>query len=116
MPPELLRKGRFDEIFFIDLPKKDVRSEIFEIHLRKRNREHSKFDLERLADASEGYSGSEIEQAVLSALYQAFSSKTELDTEKIFFALKNSPPLSRTMAEKVKSLLAWSEGRCLPAD
>ncbi len=116
LPPELLRKGRFDEIFFIDLPRKDVRSEIFEIHLRKRNRETGKFDLDKLADVSEGYSGSEIEQAVLSALYQAFSSKTELDTEKIVLALKDSPPLSKTMAEKVKFLLAWAEGRCLPAD
>ncbi|TKJ37427.1 MAG: ATPase [Planctomycetes bacterium B3_Pla] len=116
LPPELLRKGRFDEIFFVDLPKPDVRQEIFAIHLKKRKRLAEKFDLDVLADASEGYSGSEIEQAVVSALHEAYAGKTGLDTERILSALNGSPPLSVTLAERIQALRAWAEGRCVPAD
>jgi len=116
LPPELLRKGRFDEIFFVDLPSKDTRKEIFAIHLRNCKRNPDKFDLNALVEASEGYSGSEIEQGIHSALHQAFSQKTELDTNLIITALKNSPPLSVTMCEKVRQLRIWAEGRCVPAD
>jgi hypothetical protein len=116
LPPELLRKGRFDEIFFVDLPDAGVRREIFAIHLRKRNRDPSQFDLDALAHASEGRSGSEIEQAVISALHEAYADKTELDTERILTALNDSPPLSVTMAETVQCLRAWAKGRCVPAD
>ena len=116
LPPELLRKGRFDEIFFVDLPTENVRKEIFAIHLKKRKRDPEQFDLEALAGTSEGYSGSEIEQAVISALHAAYADKTELDTNRILSALRTSPPLSVTMAESVQCLRAWSEGRCVPAD
>ena len=116
LPPELLRKGRFDEIFFVDLPDRDVRKEIFAIHLKKRKRDPKKFDLEALAEASNGYSGSEIEQAVVSALHEAYSDKTSLSTERVLSALRNSPPLSVTLAESVQCLRAWAEGRCVPAD
>jgi AAA+ superfamily predicted ATPase len=116
LPPELLRKGRFDEIFFVDLPDIGIRREIFAIHLRKRNRDPSQFDLDALAHASEGRSGSEIEQAVISALHEAYADKTELDTERILTALNDSPPLSVTMAESVRCLRAWAKGRCVPAD
>ncbi|MFA5783303.1 MAG: AAA family ATPase [Phycisphaerae bacterium] len=116
LPPELLRKGRFDEIFFVDLPRAEVRKEIFAIHLKKCNREPKNFDLKKLADASEGYSGAEIEQAVISALHQAFSKKQDLATDGIIAAIKNSPPLSVTMKEKVEALLEWAKGRCVPAD
>jgi len=116
LPPELLRKGRFDEIFFVDLPDAGVRREIFAIHLRKRKRDPSQFDLDALAHASEGRSGSEIEQAVISALHEAYADKTELDTERILTALNDSPPLSVTMAESVQCLRAWAKGRCVPAD
>jgi len=116
LPPELLRKGRFDEIFFVDLPTRAVRKRIFAIHLEKRGRDPETFDLDALAAASEGYSGSEIEQAVISALHEAFAKGTDLGTNLIFSALKNSPPLSVTMAEKVKNLRAWAKGRCVPAD
>ncbi|MHC4309617.1 MAG: AAA family ATPase [Planctomycetota bacterium] len=116
LPPELLRKGRFDEIFFVDLPIEHVRKEIFAIHLKKRKRGPEHFDLEALARTSEGYSGSEIEQAVISALHSAYADKTELDTNRILSALKTSPPLSITMAESVHCLRAWAEGRCVPAD
>jgi SpoVK/Ycf46/Vps4 family AAA+-type ATPase len=116
LPPELLRKGRFDEIFFIDLPAPQVRKEIFAIHLKKRNRDPDKFNLDALARASEGYSGSEIEQAVISALHEAYAEKKNLDTNRILSALENSPPLSVTMAESVEDLRNWAEGRCVPAD
>jgi AAA+ superfamily predicted ATPase len=116
LPPELLRKGRFDEIFFVDLPSLKVRREIFAIHLRKRNRDSGKFDLEALAEASEGYSGSEIEQAVVSALHEAYSERTGLTTDQILMTIRNSPPISVTLAERVQSLRVWAEGRCVPAD
>jgi SpoVK/Ycf46/Vps4 family AAA+-type ATPase len=116
LPPELLRKGRFDEIFFVDLPSAEVRKEIFSIHLSKRSREPEKFDLDALADASDAHSGSEIEQAVISALHTAYADKAELDTDRIVAALKASPPLSATMAEKVQDLRLWAKGRCVCAD
>jgi SpoVK/Ycf46/Vps4 family AAA+-type ATPase len=116
LPPELLRKGRFDEIFFVDLPREDTRAQIFAIHLKKRKRDPADFDLEALARASEGFSGAEIEQAVLSSLHDAFAQNTELSTEHVLKALKTSPPLSVTMAEKVAELRHWAEGRCVPAD
>jgi AAA+ superfamily predicted ATPase len=116
LPPELLRKGRFDEIFFVDLPKRAVRKDIFAIHLKKRKRDPQKFDLAALAEASEGYSGSEIEQAVVSALHEAFADKEGLSTERILNVLKGSPPLTVTLAERVECLREWAQGRCVPAD
>ena len=116
LPPELLRKGRFDEIFFVDLPKQSVRKDIFAIHLKKRKRDPKKFDLAALAEASEGYSGSEIEQAVISALHEAFAEREGLSTERILVVLKGSPPLSVTLAERVECLRYWAQGRCVPAD
>jgi MoxR-like ATPase len=116
LPPELLRKGRFDEIFFVDLPRQDTRRQIFAIHLRKRKRDPEHFDLDALADASEGFSGAEIEQAVISGLHDAFAQSTELTTEHVLKALRTSPPLSVTMAEKVADLREWARGRCVPAD
>lgn len=116
LPPELLRKGRFDEIFFVDLPSGPVRKEIFAIHLKKRQRDAGQFDLDALAKTSEGYSGAEIEQAVISALHEAYANKTDLDTNRLLSALRTSPPLSVTMAESVECLRAWAEGRCVPAD
>jgi hypothetical protein len=116
LPPELLRKGRFDEVFFVDLPGYETRKEIFAIHLGKRSRDPELFDLEVLAEASEGYSGSEIEQAVISALHEAYAKDTEVGTQLIISALGGSPPLSVTLAESVESLRAWAEGRCVSAD
>jgi AAA+ superfamily predicted ATPase len=116
LPPELLRKGRFDEIFFVDLPATDVRKDIFAIHLRKRKRDPAKFDLDLLARASEGYSGAEIEQGIISALHEAYAEKSSLTTERIISALEASPPLSMTLAEKVEYLRTWARGRCVPAD
>jgi SpoVK/Ycf46/Vps4 family AAA+-type ATPase len=116
LPPELLRKGRFDEIFFVDLPEKAVRKQILSIHLKKRGREPGEFDLDVLARAAEGYSGSEIEQAIISALHEAFTEKRNLDTEAVISVFQTSPPLSVTMAETVCALREWAKGRCVPAD
>ena len=115
-PPELLRKGRFDEIFFVDLPSHSERENIFAIHLRFRKQDPSQFDLAALAAASDGFSGAEIEQAVISGLHEAFCSGFGLSTEMIANALKGSPPLSVTMAERIDDLRQWAVGRCVPAE
>jgi len=116
LPPELLRKGRFDEIFFVDLPGEEAREQIFKIHLRRRDRDPGKFDLDALVAASDGFSGAEIEQAVIGAMHGAFSDRSDLTTERVVEALKGSPPLSVTMAEKVAKLRSWAQRRCVLAD
>ena len=116
LPPELMRKGRFDEIFFVDLPNLEGRHAIFAVHLKKRKRDPAKFDLDTLAEASAGYSGAEIEQAIISALHEAYAAKSELTTERVLESLKGSPPLSVTMAERIAELRAWAAGRCVLAD
>ena len=116
LPPELLRKGRFDEIFFVSLPGADARKAIFKIHLTKRKRDPEKFNLDKLAKISDGYSGAEIEQAVLSALHEAFESGTDLDTNLLAKCVQASPPISVTMAEHVHQLNDWAQGRCVLAD
>lgn len=116
LPPELLRKGRFDEIFFIDLPNLEARTAIVEIHLRKRKRDPKNFDVAEIAQAAEGFSGAEIEQAIISAMHDAFAAHDELNTKYIVAALKSSPPLSVTMSERLRALQEWAAGRCVPAD
>ncbi len=116
LPPELLRKGRFDEIFFVGLPGEEARKEIFKIHLAKRKRKPESFDLDRLVQVADGYSGSEIEQAVISALHEAFSRGSDLDTELLVSAIEHSPPLSVTMRERIADLYEWAEGRVVKAD
>jgi len=116
LPPELLRKGRFDEIFFVDLPSASARLKIFKVHITKRKRDLAKFDLPALVAASEGYSGAEIEQAVVSDLHTAFDAGRDLTTAGLLVAIKGSPPLSVTMAESVAELREWAKTRCVPAD
>ena len=116
LPPELMRKGRFDEIFFVDLPGSEERESIFAIHLKKRNRDKSKFDMASLVAASEGLSGAEIEQAVISGLYAAFSEKSDCSTEHILAAIHATQPLSVVMREHVEHLRKWAQGRCVMAD
>ncbi len=112
LPPELMRKGRFDEIFFIDLPAAPERAEIFSIHLKKRHRDPAKFDLNRLAKASIGFSGAEIEQAVIAALFSAFHENArEMVTEDVLKAVEETVPLSVTMAEGVDTLREWADTR-----
>lgn len=116
LPPELLRKGRFDEIFFVDLPMLEARHAIFRLHLAKRGKDPSMFDVDSLACASQGFSGAEIEQAIVSALYLAFRERSPLATEHILATINASPPLSVTMREKIQWLREWAKDRCVPAD
>ena len=111
LPPELLRKGRFDEIFFVDLPKKPEREEIFAIHIRKRRRDPAQFDLDKLAAAAEGFSGSEIEQAVISALFDAFDARQELTTQGILASVEETVTLAQTMEEEINALREWAIAR-----
>ncbi|MGC8742321.1 MAG: AAA family ATPase [Verrucomicrobiia bacterium] len=111
LPPELLRKGRLDEIFFVDLPSLEERREIFKIHIQKRGRNPELFDLDRLAEASKDFSGAEIEEAIISALYDAFYLKTDLSTELILNSVRQTVPLAKTMDEQVNRLRIWCEGR-----
>lgn len=111
LPPELLRKGRLDEIFFVDLPHHTERKQIFNIHLSKRGRDLSVFDLEALAEAADGFSGAEIEEAIVSALYDVFYSKKELDTSDIVKSIRETVPLSKTMSENIAALRDWASNR-----
>jgi SpoVK/Ycf46/Vps4 family AAA+-type ATPase len=112
LPPELLRKGRFDEIFFVDLPKLLERKTIFNIHLEKRNRNPKNFNLELLADLSESFTGAEIEAAIEAALYEAFSdNKREIITSDIADAIKDSVPISKLMKEEIQYLRSWASER-----
>jgi len=110
LPPEFLRKGRFDEIFFVDLPGKDSRKNIFNIHLEKRDKSPTDYDLEMLSGLTDGFTGSEIEQLIVSGLYTAFSSGLELSTEILLEEINKTAPLSVTMAERIESLRDWAEG------
>jgi SpoVK/Ycf46/Vps4 family AAA+-type ATPase len=112
-----MRKGRFDEIFFVDLPSPAAREAIFRIHLQKRSRTPAEFDLPRLVAESDGFSGAEIEQAISASLFAAFGqNKRPLTTQDILTTLSQSPPLSVTRAEKIAELRAWAQGRCLMAE
>jgi AAA+ superfamily predicted ATPase len=116
LPPELLRKGRFDEIFFLDLPTEEERAEIFAVHLTKRKRLPQDFDVSRLARESEGYVGAEIEQAIIDAMYVGFGENREFATADISAALKRQVPLSVSQRETIESLRSWlEEGRAQSA-
>lgn len=116
LPPELLRKGRFDEIFFVGLPGLEARTQIVSIHLAKRKRDPKLFDVASIAQATDGFSGAEIEQAIVAALHTAFSEGHDLRSDHILDAVHASPPLSVTMAERLEALQKWAVGRCVPAD
>ncbi len=111
-----LRKGRFDEIFFVDLPAPDVRAELLRLHLRRRGLDPDAFNLSALAAASDGFSGAEIEQAIVSALYAAHAERKPLDTELLMNEIRATRPLSVLMAEPVAALREWASGRTVPAD
>ncbi|MDR3460274.1 MAG: AAA family ATPase [Verrucomicrobiae bacterium] len=111
LPPELLRKGRLDEIFFVDLPSHEECKEIFRIHLKHHGRPLENFDLEALAKASKDFSGAEIQEAINSALYDAFYSKGDITTESILVTLSQTVPLAKTMDEQINRLRNWAEGR-----
>ncbi|MDY0005890.1 MAG: AAA family ATPase [Spongiibacteraceae bacterium] len=115
LPPELLRKGRFDEIFFVDLPDQEVRARILAIHLQRRGQDPARFDLLRLAAAADGFSGAELEQAVVSCIYQAAAGREPLNDELLLAQLQAGIPLSVSMAERVAALRAWGRERALSA-
>lgn len=125
LPPELLRKGRFDEIFFVDLPTREARKAILSIHLKKRRQSPDAFDLDALADATQGYSGAEIETGIASALHAVYAKRraqpkgaqdAALATDLLRDTLVASPPLSVVMRHKVAALRDWADGKCVPAD
>ena len=115
LPPELIRKGRFDELFFVDLPNQAERKQIFALELARRNRRPAEFDLDRVAAAARGYSGAEIQAAVQAALYASFSSKQPLATGSLIDALAMTVPLSATRAEEIQELRNWARARAVPA-
>jgi len=102
LPPELLRKGRFDEIFFVDLPDPQERQTILDIHLKLRRQDQEQFDLTRLVEASDGYSGAEIEQAVIAALYRGLHQKQPLNTELLLEEIRETIPLSVSRREDIQ--------------
>ena len=116
LPPELVRKGRFDELFFVDLPEPEIRAEIFRIHLQRRELEPSAFDLVQLAAASDGFSGAEIEQVVVSALYAAQAQQQAVDNGTLLRGIQATSPLSVIMAERLAELRAWARGRTVSAN
>ena len=115
LPPELLRKGRFDEIFFVDLPEASERSSILAIHLRKRGRDPARFDLPTLVGASEAFSGAELEAAVVAGMYEAFADEAPLSSNHVLTAIQQTVPLAKTMAEQIERLRLWASGRARPA-
>jgi SpoVK/Ycf46/Vps4 family AAA+-type ATPase len=116
LPPELIRKGRLDEIFFVDLPDTPTRVQIFDIHLRKRGHSPNDFELTELAVRSEGFSGAEIEQAVVAGLYLAREQNEILKTSHLLTELAQTRPLSVVMAEPLARLRAWAAERTVPAN
>ncbi len=116
LPPEFIRKGRFDEIFFVDLPSAPHRREIFTIHLRKRNLDPVHFDLDALAKAADGFSGSEIEQAIVAAMYTAHAQGRQVTQQDLLDEIKETRPLSVVMAEKVQALRDWAANRTVRCD
>jgi len=115
LPPELIRKGRFDELFFVDLPNQAERKQIFSLELLRRNRRPGDFDLDRVAAAARGHSGAEIHAAIQAALYASFSSKQPLATTSLIDALAETIPLSTTRGEEIQKLRDWACTRAVPA-
>jgi len=111
LPPELLRKGRFDEIFFVDLPDAAARAALFVIHMKKRGKDPARFDIPRLVEATDGFGGAEVEQAIVAGLYTAFSGGSELTTETLLDEISRTRPLARTMPEKIDWLRNWAKER-----
>src|SRR5579872_7103925 len=115
LPPELIRKGRFDELFFVDLPNQAERKQVLAIQLSKRKRNPGEFDLEKIATAAKGYSGAEIDAAVQGAMYTAYSEKKPLATQHLLNAIAQTVPLSTTRAEEIAALREWARTRAVPA-
>ncbi|MGE5341034.1 MAG: AAA family ATPase [Candidatus Omnitrophota bacterium] len=115
LPAELLRRGRFDQVFFIDLPTRAEREEIFTIHLQTKGNDLSKFNIPQLAQITKGWSGSEIEQAIISGMYEAFNQDRKLEEDDLFVIFGSSVPLSTTMEEQIKHIRSWAHNRAVRA-
>ena len=111
LPPELLRKGRFDEIFFVDLPSKQERKDILKIHLEKRHRKPEEYNIEKLAEMTKEFAGSELEEIIVSALYDAFDEETELNQSHLENTINGMIPLSKTMGDQIKGIREWAKIR-----
>lgn len=116
LPPELIRKGRLDEIFFVDLPDAETRKEIISLHLAKRQLNAAEFDLDEIATASEGFSGAELEQVVVSGLYSAYADECKLDTPHLLQEIRLTQPLSVVLAEEIVQLRQWAKSRTVSAN
>jgi len=116
LPPELMRKGRMDEIFFVDLPGEPIRKEILTIHLKKRNLNPDDFDLDKIAQACEGFSGSEIEQVIVSGFYSVVGGYMQLNTEILLDEIRKTRPLSTVMSENIDAMREWAKDRTVPAN
>jgi SpoVK/Ycf46/Vps4 family AAA+-type ATPase len=116
LPPEFLRKGRFDEIFFVDLPNPEARRAILEIHLNKRGKNPAHYDIPALVEATEQFSGAELEQIVVSALYTVFAEGKELTTAALLAEVGATRPLAQTMSEKISWLREWARERTVSAN
>lgn len=115
LPPELLRKGRVDEIFFVDLPTAKEREEIVKIHLKRKNRGPEKFNIKKIAEESKGFSGAELEEAIKEALFQAYDDEVEIEDEHILRAINKTYPLSRTMHDTIEKMRQWAKSRAVSA-
>ena len=115
LPPEFIRKGRFDEVFFVDLPNLDERREVFRIHFYNRNKEVSEVSIDGLARTTNGYTGAEIEQAIISGLYEAFYEGREITMDDIYRNIHAMVPLSVTMKEQITKTRRWADNRALKA-
>jgi SpoVK/Ycf46/Vps4 family AAA+-type ATPase len=115
LPPELMRKGRFDEIFFVDLPSREERKQVLEIHLKKKRRDPAQLALDKIVDATPEFSGAEMEQVVVSSLYDAFDGGNDLSTEGMINSAREIVPLAVTMKEGIDSMREWAKTRARPA-
>jgi SpoVK/Ycf46/Vps4 family AAA+-type ATPase len=116
LPAELIRKGRFDEIFFVDLPGPRVRAQILEIHMRDRGLDPAQMDLPRLTHHTDGFSGAEIEQGIVAALYAAHAQRRKPESRHLLAEFHKTKPLSVIMAERIAAVRAWAADRTVPAD
>ena len=115
LPPELLRKGRFDEVFFVDLPDVHERLQILEIHIKNRDRDPDDFDLLQAAEETEKYSGAELEQVVIEALFNAYAENRTMQRRDLIKVVRDTVPLAITMDDRLKALREWARSRTRPA-
>jgi SpoVK/Ycf46/Vps4 family AAA+-type ATPase len=115
LPPELLRKGRFDEIFFTDLPSEKDRAEIFKVHILKRKHNPERFNLVNLSKATVNFNGAEIEQIVAAGMYEAFNEKRQFNDHDLYKMISHTVPLATTMSERIKEIKRWADTRAVRA-